>query len=168
MQFHHHRYSYYDQLVSLRMLPLQRLVLWTRRLRAQVFKSADIDPRVVFAGTRLGGFCRTGYLAKLHVFGRASPKEASVVNLQGIPRHLSWIMRRCSLHWEAANPKETYKVTCSLRFWPRDCAGSFNLKKLLVVDCGSGIVKACLADKRKACDAVPADEQPGAGQPSRD
>lgn len=85
MQLHHHRYSYYDQLVSLRMLPLRRLVLWTRRLRAQVFKSADIDPRVVFAGTRLGGFCGTGHLPMLHVFGRA----ASVVNLQGIPCHLS-------------------------------------------------------------------------------
>lgn len=44
------RYSYYDQIVSLRMLPLQRMVLWTQRLRAEIFRTASGDSRIVFAG----------------------------------------------------------------------------------------------------------------------
>jgi hypothetical protein len=45
-----HRYSYYDQIVSLRMLPLQRMVLWTQRLRAEIFRTSGGDSRIVFAG----------------------------------------------------------------------------------------------------------------------
>ena len=46
----------------MRMLPLHRLVLWTQRLRAQVFNTAEADPRIVFAGaahvTTLSVCCR--------------------------------------------------------------------------------------------------------------
>lgn len=58
------RYSYYDQLVSLRMLPLQRMVLWTRRLRAEVFKTSGADPRIVFAG-----LCQLRLLSQLQHLG---------------------------------------------------------------------------------------------------
>ena len=40
-------------------------------------------------------------------------------------------------------------------------AASFNLKKMLVVDSGSGLVRVCLANKQHQWDAVPPDPQPG-------
>jgi hypothetical protein len=41
-------------------------------------------------------------------------------------------------------------------------AASFNLKKMLVVDSASGLVRVCLANKQHQWDAVPPDPQPGA------
>jgi len=82
-------YSYYDQVVSLRLFPLARVVTWTMRLRQQVLKTSAPDSRVVIAG-------------------------------------------------------------------------NFNMNKLVVVDCNTGLVKACLSDKSTSVPAAPADTRPGA------
>lgn len=50
------RYSYYDQVVSLRLFPLARVVTWTMRLRQQVLKTSAPDSRIVIAGAPLSLF----------------------------------------------------------------------------------------------------------------